>query len=141
MRKRIFLGAILCLILASVLAIALLRLPIGVVEPARSEPIRIGVLPYPGFAPFYIAESEGFFEQEGVVVEIVTIADPTQAISLIASGQVQMLFSSADFTPVIVDSGVDVKEILATDIGFGSDGLLVTEDIQKISDLKGETAL
>ena len=105
----------------------------------NKKPIRIGIINYPGFAPFYIAEEKGFFENQGVNAEVVLISDPNQAISLLESNDVQMLFSSADFTPIVKDAGVDVKEIFASDIGYGSDGLLVKNDVNSIEDLKGKT--
>ncbi len=101
--------------------------------------IKIGVIIYPGFAPFFIADEKGYFEKEGVNAEVVLISDPNQAIPLLESNEVQLLFSSADFTTIISDAGVDVKEIFASDIGYGSDGLLVKNDVNNISDLKGKT--
>ena len=105
----------------------------------NSEPIKIGVIVYPGFAPFFIADEKGYFEKEGVNAKIVLISDPNQAIPLLESNEVQLLFSSADFTTIIADAGVDAKEIFASDIGYGSDGLLVKNDVNNISDLKGKT--
>src|SRR3989338_8749278 len=105
----------------------------------QQEPIKVGVIVYPGFAPFFIADEKGFFEKENVNAEVVLINDPNQAISLLESNQVQLLFSSADFTAIISDAGVDMKEIFASDIGYGSDGLLVKNDVNRISDLKGKT--
>ncbi|MBS3117596.1 ABC transporter substrate-binding protein [Candidatus Woesearchaeota archaeon] len=105
----------------------------------NQEPLKIGVIVYPGFAPFFIADEKDFFEKEDVNAEVVLINDPNQAISLLESNQVHLLFSSADFTAIISDAGVDMKEIFASDIGYGSDGLLVKDDVNDISDLKGKT--
>ncbi len=105
----------------------------------NQEPLKVGVIVYPGFAPFYIADEKGYFEKEGVNAEVVLINDPNQAISLLESNEVQLLFSSADFTIIISDAGVDMKEIFASDIGDGSDGLLVKNEVNSISDLKGKT--
>ncbi len=104
-----------------------------------SEPLKIGVLTYPGALPFFVAQEKGFFKEEGVDVDIVAINDPTQMISALAGDRIQFLYSTADFTPVIKASGVDIKEIFAVDIGYGSDGLLVKNDTLSIKDLKGKT--
>lgn len=101
--------------------------------------IKVGIITYPGFAPFYIAKEKGFFEKEGVNAEVVLIDDFRQAIPSLESNNVQILFSSADFTTIVADSGVDVREIFASDIGYGSDGLLVKDDVNSLSDLKGRT--
>lgn len=101
------------------------------------EPLKIGIVVYPGYAPLFVAKEKGFFEKEGVNAEIVVINDFNQLISSIASGNVQMLISTADYTPVVRHAGVDVKEILVADIGYGADGLVVKNDIATIADLKG----
>jgi len=66
----------------------------------NQEPLKIGVIVYPGFAPFFIADEKDFFEKEDVNAEVVLINDPNQAISLLESNQVHLLFSSADFTAI-----------------------------------------
>ncbi len=108
-------------------------------QTVAQKPIKIGVIVYPGFAPFFIAQEKNYFEKEGVNAEVVTINDPAQAISALAGNKVQILFSSADFTTYVADAGVSVKEIFISDIGYGSDGLLVKNDVKSISDLKGKT--
>ncbi|MBT4277669.1 ABC transporter substrate-binding protein [Candidatus Falkowbacteria bacterium] len=108
-------------------------------QAVSGQPIKIGIIVYPGFAPFFIAEEKGYFEKEGVNAEVVIINDPVQAVSALAGNDVQMLFSSADFTAYISDAGVSIKEIFASDIGYGSDGLLVKNDVNSINDLKGKT--
>lgn len=105
----------------------------------KAEPIKIGVIVYPGFAPFFIAEEQGFFDKQGVNAEVILINDPDQGFALLESNSVQMLFSSADFTPIIADVGIDIKEIFAADIGYGSDGMLAKNDISSIQELKGKT--
>lgn len=105
----------------------------------RAQPLKIGIIAYPGFAPFFVAQEKGFFEKEGVQAEVVLMGDPTTAISSLASDDVQILFSSADFSTIVEDGGIEIKEIFASDIGYGSDGLLVKSDINTLADLKGQT--
>lgn len=110
-------------------------------QPVKTDQalIKIGIIVYPGFAPFYLAQEKGFFQKEGINGQIVLINDPNQAASALASNQVQILFSSVDFTTFIASTGIDAKEIFASDIGYGSDGLLVKNNIKSIKDLKGKT--
>lgn len=105
----------------------------------KQEPLKIGVIIYPGFAPFFVADEKGFFEKEGVNAEVITINDLNQAVPALASNQVQILFNSADFATFVSSTGIDIKEIFASDIGYGSDGLLVKNDINSIKDLTGKT--
>lgn len=105
----------------------------------KEEPLKIGVLVYPGSSPFFVAKEKGFFEKEGANAEVEVINDPSQMIAALAGNRIQLLYSTADFTPVIADAGVDVKEILAVDIGYGSDGLLAKKDISSVNELKNRT--
>jgi len=104
----------------------------------NKDPVKLGLLIYPGAGLFYIAQDKGFFKQEGVNVEIVEIADETQMVSSIASNQVQLMMSSLDLTTIIADAGVDAPQIFAFDIGYGADGLVVKNDISDIRQLKGK---
>lgn len=137
----IILGVALILVISTlfILIKSEIKKPQEDVISGTKQPLKIGVIVYPGFAPFYIADEKDFFGKENVNAEVVVINDPNQAISLLESNDVQILFSSADFTTIISDAGVDVKEIFASDIGYGSDGLLVKNDVNKISDLRGKT--
>jgi NitT/TauT family transport system substrate-binding protein len=86
----------------------------------------------------YIPAEKGYFEEEGVNAEIVLINDDSQLVSALASNKVQMLISAADFTTILADAGIDAPQIFSTDTGYGSDGLVVKNDINSISDLKGK---
>ncbi len=101
------------------------------------EPIKIGIMIYPGMGPFYIAQEKGFFEKEGVKVEITKLSDEAIIPSL-ESNRVQMLISTPDFMAVVADIGIEAKQIFSTSISYGADGLVVKNDIQSISDLKGK---
>jgi len=104
----------------------------------KKEPFKIGIVVYPSFGMSYIAKEKGFFQEEGIDVDIVQISDENQIVSALASNQVQMLTGTPDFTTVVADSGVDATQFLFTDIGYGSDGLVVKNDVNDITQLKGK---
>ncbi len=103
----------------------------------HEEPMRIGLVIYPGFGTFYIAEEKRFFEKAGVDVELVEL-DINSMIPALESGQVDLLIGSSDLMPIVGDAGVDAKQIFSTDISYGADGLLVTDDVHSLNDLKGK---
>lgn len=104
----------------------------------QKEPVTIGLVVYPGFGTFYIAEEKRFFEKAGIDVELVEL-DINSMIPALESGQVDLLIGSSDVMPIVKDAGVDAKQIFSTDISSGADGLLVTNDIHSLNDLKGKT--
>lgn len=63
-------------------------------ETASSEsliPIKVAVAPYLSYAAFYIALEEGYFEQEGIAIEIAQIARSSMAIPALLQGEVDAL--------------------------------------------------
>ena len=101
-------------------------------------PLKVGIVVYPSFGMFYVAQEKGFFQKEGVDVDTVQISDENQLVSALASNQVQMLIATPDSATIVADAGIDAPFILATDIGYGSDGLIVKNDVNDISQLKGK---
>ncbi len=104
-----------------------------------TKPIRVGIVIYPGFAPFNLAQEKGFFEKEGAKVEIVQSADPNQLMASLASGDIQMLTCSADCATLIADAKIPAKQIFSTDESYGADGIVAKDSISSIKDLKGKT--
>ena len=107
--------------------------------PTTGEPMRIGIYNYPGYGPLYVAEEKGFFEKEGVKVELVLQPDEDLLVSSFASGQSDMIGTTADQTVVMAAAGIPAVQVAAFDIGYCSDGILVKSDVQSIADLKGKT--
>lgn len=105
----------------------------------EQKPIRVGIVIYPGFAPFNLAKEKGFFEKEGSKVEIIQSADPNQLLSALASGDIQMLTCSADCAALIADAKIPAKQIFSTDESAGADGVVVKNNISRIEYLKGKT--
>ncbi|MEK7107296.1 MAG: ABC transporter substrate-binding protein [Patescibacteria group bacterium] len=105
--------------------------------PTSGEPIKIGVVVYPSGGIFYVAQEKGLFAEYGVNAQPVEVL-PDAAIQLLASNQIQMLFLTSDFMPIVADAGVEAKQIFSPSISYGADGMVVTKNIQGISDLKGK---
>jgi len=60
--------------------------------PTGEEPISITVLdrPFLSFAPFYIAQEEGYFAEQGLKVEFVSIATDVEATTAVLQGQIDV---------------------------------------------------
>jgi len=102
------------------------------------KPIKIGIVVYPGFAPFNLAKEKGFFAKEGVNAEIVQSTDPNQLLASLASGEIQMLTCSADCATLIADAKIEAVQIFSTDESYGADGIVVKNTINSLQDLKGK---
>jgi NitT/TauT family transport system substrate-binding protein len=105
----------------------------------NQEPVTIAIVNYPGYGPALVADKLDLFEKHGVNAKVTVISDLFQGIAALGSDSIQMLASTADFTPVIQGTGVDVEDVYVSDIGDGADGLLVPQSVQSMQELKGKT--
>jgi len=115
-------------------------LPIGaVVKKPEKEPIRIGVSKWPGWAPLYLAKEKGFFEKNDVNVELIdfghdyTIHDTALTLKLVDAEPA--LPSTIQLN---ADKGTPLVTVMGIDYSYGGDGILATEDIKEIKDLRGK---
>jgi len=67
-------------------------------EPAQPEPVKLKVvaLPFLSFSPFFIAEEEGYFAQQGIEVEFVKMESMAQTIPLLLQGQIDVTSGSVN---------------------------------------------
>lgn len=105
---------------------------------AESTPISIGVSPWPGFYPWYIAEQEGFFKKRGVNVKLVwfpVYSDSTQALY---TGKIDGCCTN--FTDALAPStkNISLKATMVTDMSNGADAIISKNAINSIKDLKGK---
>ena len=111
----------------------------GGIQIARAEPLRIRYSIWVGYGPLFVAAEKGLFAQEGVEVELIRMEDDTASLAALFAGQIDAL---ATATQVTVASNEPDEEALACvlmlDDSRGGDGILATNDIQTIADLKGK---
>ncbi|MCP4400865.1 MAG: ABC transporter substrate-binding protein [bacterium] len=70
-------------------------------ETAQSEPVKLKVLllPYLSFAPFFIAQEEGYFAEQGLEIEFVKIGGGSaKTIPALIQGQLDVLAGAASFS-------------------------------------------
>jgi NitT/TauT family transport system substrate-binding protein len=106
---------------------------------APSQPLRVGINPWPGYAPLFLAADKGFFADEGVEVELVELSSLADVRRAFERGQTDGMASSlvevldadrnGELAPVIV---------LVADYSNGADVILAKRNITDISALKGQ---
>lgn len=109
-----------------------LLLSLGPVSPASStEPLTISVSQTPLSLPFYVAESMGYFENEGLKLKMIDVAGGHRSMQQLLEGTVDLATSSeavvmfnsftrSDFAIIasFVSSNDDVKIITRADTGI-----------------------
>ncbi len=108
-------------------------------EPATTtQTLKLGLNPWIGNGIYYIAQEKGFFATEGVKVELQDYADGAVGKQLISSAKVDMLSLTPETVVVLKDAGIDVKAVAMTDTSEGGDGIIATQNIKTLTDLRGK---
>jgi putative hydroxymethylpyrimidine transport system substrate-binding protein len=112
--------------------------------PARAETESLTVLldwfVNPDHAPLVVARDKGFFEAQGLEVELIAPADPNDPPKLVAAGQAELAVSYQPQLHVQVARGlplIRVGTLVATPLN--SVVVLADGPIESLADLKGRT--
>ncbi len=108
-------------------------------QDAEKETIKLNVFTWAGYAPFILAEEKGFFTDEGVNVETTWIEDVGERRVAMASGNIDFESATLDIVSLNIVNGVDEVVVLELDRSNGGDGIVATNDIKTVADLKGKT--
>ena len=126
-------------VLLSVVAIALLATGVySLVRPKNATPFRLSMMTWVGYGPFWLAQEKGFFKDEGVDVSISTIEDTAQRKSAVLKGDVDASTDTVDQLVLGRAESVPYTGVMQIDISNGADGILATQDIKSIQDLRGK---
>lgn len=102
---------------------------------AKKKTFDIGFNQWVGFAPFFLAKEKGYFENLEVSLNFIDLEGDKRAG--LYSGRLQMICETMDMFQTNRDSS-DYPGIIvfAVDESFGGDGVIASEDVQSLKDLK-----
>jgi NitT/TauT family transport system substrate-binding protein len=107
--------------------------------PARAEALRLGYESWVAPGPFFIALEKGWFDADGVSVELVNIEDVRIRASALATGEVDAITANIDEAILQLAADGELRFAFAIAESHGGDGLVAHNDIKSIGDLKGKT--
>lgn len=110
-------------------------------EPKGSEsnPFILGVSPMSGWYGWYGIEGTGIFKKHGVSVKIQFFPVYSDSLTAFYSGQLDGICIAASDAVAPLNENVDFKIVLVNDNSYGADGLVVRQEIDSISQLKGKS--
>lgn len=118
----------------------------GTAEQEGLTKIRVGAIPIADTAAVFLGADKGFFEDEGLDIEIVQIAGGSVAVPGVMSGDFDFAFSNIISMFVARDQGLPIKYVTNGTTNTGVEGediaaIVVAEDspLQSPSDLNGLT--
>lgn len=99
---------------------------------------KIGFCTWAGYAPLYIAQDQGYFEQLGIQPELVIMEDESQYAASFVSNGIQALGNVLDRDIIHYATGAPEQYLCTMDMSTGGDGIIASADIQTMDDLKGK---
>ncbi len=95
---------------------------------------------WPGQGAYLLAQDLGYFEEEGVEIELIHEDDIQIQTEAMESGQVNCNARTiGEYQSRPRNSGTKGIVIAAMDVSLGGDGVIVSADIKNVCDLKGKT--
>jgi len=102
----------------------------------ENEPIRIAVSTWPGWFHVFLAREKGFFERNGVDVELIHIQEYIDAQQTFLNGQADGVFQCLADT-IIQNSELSSNVVYVSD--YSSTGDVIVGDLDSLSSAKGKT--
>ena len=124
----------LCKLLA-VSAIASLSLA-SVNSASAADTIRVGHFSWPGYGFLYVNQHHNL--SPDLNFEFTVIEDPVQLFALLGTNKLDVVFSTIEFGPILAAEDMGSKLVALSNLGYGSDDIIVHPDIKSAADLKGK---
>jgi NitT/TauT family transport system substrate-binding protein len=125
---------------SKVLGLALALAAIGAAPASAAEKLKVGYLPVTGHAKFFVAKEQGFFEKEGLAVELVEFVNSADGINALKAEKIDVGAFGTTAPLVHIAKGTDLRLIGGI---MGEDAAIITTAakasvIKGVPDLKGK---
>ena len=100
-------------------------------------PLRIGLVEWPGYAPFYLAQELGYYAK--APIELVSFVDVADILRAYRQQQIDAICTAlSDVMQLAAETMPDQRLVLMIDESAGADAILVKPSIKSLADLKGK---
>ncbi|VXD17277.1 ABC transporter substrate-binding protein [Planktothrix paucivesiculata] len=99
-------------------------------------PLLVGVNNWPGFAPLYLAEELGYYQNTSI--DIVDYPSTTEVSNALRSGNLQAGGMSIDENLILAETFPEVRAIMLIDVSNGADVIIGKPELQTLADIKGK---
>jgi NitT/TauT family transport system substrate-binding protein len=100
--------------------------------------LSLGVIAWIGLSPVFIAQEKGFFEAEGVILDLKMFAANAEVIPAFVSNNLDSMSAVGTETLLVKSQGKDFRIVMIEDSSLGADGILARNSIASIADFKGK---
>jgi NitT/TauT family transport system substrate-binding protein len=110
-------------------------------SPTKSEAlpvVKVAINTWPGLGPYYVAKAKGFDKEQGIQLEVIMNEDTVGRNSSLAAGEVDLVGITLDSVVISRSRGLPMTVVGQSDFSFGGDGIIATDAIKTVADLKGK---
>lgn len=100
--------------------------------------VGMGIQPWLGYGPWYIAQENGYFEDAGVEVEITNFMNDADMTAAFAADRIQMANAASHSALQFIEQGLDVTIVLLLDASLTADAILTDGSVESVADLAGQ---
>jgi NitT/TauT family transport system substrate-binding protein len=119
------------------LAVAFIGIALAVATSAwAKEQVRVAGLTWPGYGWWYIAKAKDLAPDLDISYQ--AIEDPFQSFSLMTSGQLEVVSSTAEFAPIGASQDMPVRMAAYGNLSHGTDKIILRPEVSDPADLKGK---
>lgn len=106
-------------------------------RPNVDPTVKINIVTWPGYGPIYLGQAKGFFEAEGVKVDV-AIQENTQARNAaLLSGEIDLMGITFGSIVLYNMRNIPMQVVGVSDISNGADGIIAGPQINSITELAG----
>ncbi len=103
---------------------------------SAKDQVRVAGLTWPGYGWWYIAKEKNLAPDLDISYQ--AIEDPFQSFSLMSSGQLDIISSTAEFAPIGASQNMPVRMFAFGNLSHGTDKLIMRPEITNPAELKGK---
>ena len=107
-------------------------------KPKPGTTINMGIEPWIGYGPWYVAQAQGCFKKQGINVKIINFGTDAQREAAFVGGKTDVSNMPTHTALLFVQKGVDARAVIAEDVSLTADSVLARPPITSIKQLKGK---
>lgn len=112
-------------------------LVLGGLSTATAETVKMGLQPWLGYGPLWVAQEKGYFDAHGVDVALSNFNWDQDMTAALASGNLDVIATATNSVIAAFNQGVDEKGFLVMDLSFEADAIIAGAGVDSIPAMKG----
>jgi NitT/TauT family transport system substrate-binding protein len=119
------------------LALFVLACALVVPQTGAARDLKLGVVNWIGYGPFYVAAANGYYRKYGLDVQLVTFSDNSQMPGAVQGGELDVTTLTFDQVIVADSRGLTLKVVMPVDYSVGGDAIVASSAVHSLQELKG----